>query len=315
MKHKRRNIAFINPVLLKLSYTFLARVKAVFTAEMELSHDGKCHKLITVSSDISSICEADFKDSGTLYAGYIIDCRTAKAEDIIIKLANFCQLIKNPKVSFAWLNCTFSKFLEIKERLTKLLKENGEVSLPTRNSTIMKLSSHDPLKSGAEALRTSIDLLSFGKNLLDIQRLMDAHPGLLHGKFQLSNNLKRKRNDSGATSNDPPVGSTPYSDSRRPRKEVFKALKKMQKEVSSGPNCSSLTYCYMCKSKLTLDDLCDECCILNGKMKRVSCDLNGRYAIVTGGRIKIGFETSLRLLRDGCFVVITTRFTVDATQR
>lgn len=282
---------------------------------MELSHDGKCYKLITVSSDISSICEADFKDSGTQYAGYIIDCRTAKAEDIIIKLANFCQLIKNPKVSFAWLNCTFSKFLEIKERLTKLLKENGEVSLPTRNSTIMKLSSHDPLKSGAEALRTSIDLLNFGKNLLDIQRLMDAHPGLLHGKFHLSNNLKRKRNDSGATSNDPPVGSTPYSDSRRPRKEVFKALKKMQKEVSSGPNCSSLTYCYMCKSKLTLDDLCDECCILNGKMKRVSCDLNGRYAIVTGGRIKIGFETSLRLLRDGCFVVITTRFTVDATQR
>lgn len=81
---------------------------------MELSHDGKCYKLITVSSDISSICEADFKDSGTLDAGYIIDCRTAKAEDIIIKLANFCQLIKNPKVSFAWLNCTFSKFFRDK---------------------------------------------------------------------------------------------------------------------------------------------------------------------------------------------------------
>ena len=283
---------------------------------MELSHDGKRYKLITVSIDISSICEEDFKDSGTLYAGYIIDCRTVKAEDITIKLANFCQLIQNPKVSFAWLNCTFSKFLEIKERLTKLLKENGEVSLPTRNSTIMKLSSYDPLKSDAEALGTSNDLLSFSKNLLDIQRLMDAHPGLLHGKFQLSNNLKRKRNDSGATSNDPAVGSGwPYSDSRRPRKGVFKALKKMQNEVSSGPNCSSLTYCYMCKSKLTLDDLCDECCILNDKMKRVSCDLKGRYAIVTGGRIKIGFETSLRLLKDGCFVVITTRFTVDATQR
>lgn len=283
---------------------------------MELSHDGKRYKLLTVSSDIISICEADFEDSGTLYAGYIIDCRTVKAEDIIIKLANFCQLIQNPKVSSAWLNCPFSKFLEIKERLTKLLKDNGEVSSPTINCTIMKLSTHDPLKSGAEALRTSIDLLSFGKNLLDIQRLMDAHPGLLHGKFHLSNNLKRKRNDSGATSNDPAASSgRPYSDSRRPRKGVFKALKKMQKEVSNGPNCSSLTYCYMCKSKLTLDDLCDECCILNGKMKRVSCDLKGRYAIVTGGRIKIGFETSLRLLRDGCYVVITTRFTVDATQR
>lgn len=64
---------------------------------MELSHDGKCYKLITVSSDISSICEADFKDSGTLYAGYIIDFRTVKAEDIIIKLANFLSVDSEPQ--------------------------------------------------------------------------------------------------------------------------------------------------------------------------------------------------------------------------
>ena len=36
-------------------------------------------------------------------------------------------------------------------------------------------------------------------------------------------------------------------------------------------------------------------------------DLSGRYAVVTGARIKIGFHAALRLLRNGCSVVATTR--------
>ena len=36
-------------------------------------------------------------------------------------------------------------------------------------------------------------------------------------------------------------------------------------------------------------------------------DLSGKFAIVTGGRIKIGLHTALRLLRDGAFVIVTTR--------
>jgi NAD(P)-dependent dehydrogenase (short-subunit alcohol dehydrogenase family) len=44
-------------------------------------------------------------------------------------------------------------------------------------------------------------------------------------------------------------------------------------------------------------------------------DLKGRSAVVTGARIKIGFEVSLRLLRNGCRVIATTRFPTDALQR
>ena len=36
----------------------------------------------------------------------------------------------------------------------------------------------------------------------------------------------------------------------------------------------------------------------------------GKFAIVTGGRIKIGFHAAVRLLRDGCFVIVTTRFAI-----
>jgi len=46
-------------------------------------------------------------------------------------------------------------------------------------------------------------------------------------------------------------------------------------------------------------------------MIEVKADLRGKFAIVTGGRIKIGLRIALRLLRDGCFVIVTTRFAVN----
>lgn len=44
-------------------------------------------------------------------------------------------------------------------------------------------------------------------------------------------------------------------------------------------------------------------------------DLCGKVALVTGGRIKIGFEIALKLLRCGASVIITTRFPNDARRR
>lgn len=38
-------------------------------------------------------------------------------------------------------------------------------------------------------------------------------------------------------------------------------------------------------------------------------------ALVTGARIKIGYEITLKLLRDGAIVYATTRFTKDALLR
>jgi len=44
-------------------------------------------------------------------------------------------------------------------------------------------------------------------------------------------------------------------------------------------------------------------------------DLTGKVALVTGGRVKIGYQAVLRLLRCGARVFTTTRFPVDAAQR
>lgn len=71
--------------------------------------------------------------------------------------------------------------------------------------------------------------------------------------------------------------------------------------------------CYVCKGSYRAVDadyhlLCPECAAANREWRQARADLTGRTAIVTGGRMKIGFHLVLKLLRDGAEVVATTRF-------
>jgi NAD(P)-dependent dehydrogenase (short-subunit alcohol dehydrogenase family) len=43
--------------------------------------------------------------------------------------------------------------------------------------------------------------------------------------------------------------------------------------------------------------------------------LSGQYALITGARVKIGYQASLKLLRAGAHVIVTTRFPIDAADR
>lgn len=61
--------------------------------------------------------------------------------------------------------------------------------------------------------------------------------------------------------------------------------------------------------------LCPSCAELNYSKRLQRADLRGRVAVVTGGRIKIGYLTALRLLRDGARVWVTTRFAKDCALR
>lgn len=78
--------------------------------------------------------------------------------------------------------------------------------------------------------------------------------------------------------------------------------------------------CYICKKSYTelhffYHSLCPSCAELNYQKRFQTANLEGRVALVTGGRIKVGYQTALRLLRDGAKVIITTRFPGDAAQR
>ncbi len=78
--------------------------------------------------------------------------------------------------------------------------------------------------------------------------------------------------------------------------------------------------CYICKTLYhTLQRqyhlLCETCASFNAAKRVQRCDLRGRVALITGGRIKIGFQLALKLLRDGARVIVTTRFPQDASER
>jgi NAD(P)-dependent dehydrogenase (short-subunit alcohol dehydrogenase family) len=79
-------------------------------------------------------------------------------------------------------------------------------------------------------------------------------------------------------------------------------------------------HCYVCKTPFTrlhsfYHQLCPDCADFNWEKRGQRAHLDGRKALVTGGRIKIGYQTVLKLLRDGASVLMTTRFPVDAASR
>ncbi|MCP4440817.1 MAG: SDR family oxidoreductase [Aureispira sp.] len=82
----------------------------------------------------------------------------------------------------------------------------------------------------------------------------------------------------------------------------------------------SFRRCYCCKKKYNqahhfYHQLCEVCAPFNYKNRSQQTNLKGRIALVTGGRIKIGYALVLKMLRDGAEVHVTTRFPNDATKR
>jgi NAD(P)-dependent dehydrogenase (short-subunit alcohol dehydrogenase family) len=81
-----------------------------------------------------------------------------------------------------------------------------------------------------------------------------------------------------------------------------------------------LQHCYVCKQKYSTihafyDQLCPSCAELNFTKRTERADLDGRVALLTGGRVKIGYQAGLKLLRSGARLIVTTRFPRDAAKR
>ena len=78
--------------------------------------------------------------------------------------------------------------------------------------------------------------------------------------------------------------------------------------------------CYVCKGPYTrlhpvYVSLCPACAELSAARRGQHVSLQGRRALVTGGRVKVGFHVALRLLRAGALVHVTSRFPRDAASR
>ena len=90
--------------------------------------------------------------------------------------------------------------------------------------------------------------------------------------------------------------------------------------VEETPELNVARSCYVCKVRCTrmhafYDHMCGECGDFNFAKRSQTADLRGRVALITGARVKIGYQAAILLLRAGARVILTTRFPRDAAVR
>ena len=104
---------------------------------------------------------------------------------------------------------------------------------------------------------------------------------------------------------------------------VFPPQNFIQQEVADNPEFREVVEpqnCYICKQDYSqihhfYDQLCPNCAELNFFKRTETADLRGRVALLTGGRVKIGYQAGIKLLRAGAHLVVTTRFPRDSAMR
>ena len=86
------------------------------------------------------------------------------------------------------------------------------------------------------------------------------------------------------------------------------------------PELNQARKCYVCKAEFRrlhffYDQLCQPCAEVSYRKRTQVADLSGRVALITGARVKIGYQAAILLLRAGARVIVTTRFPHDAARR
>jgi len=99
-----------------------------------------------------------------------------------------------------------------------------------------------------------------------------------------------------------------------PLNTVRPGRREMVKKLESPRNC------YICKAEFTelhhfYDALCPECADFNYRKRFQTASLKGQVALITGSRLKIGYQACLMMLRAGAKVIATTRFPKDSALR
>src|SRR5215475_2070671 len=82
---------------------------------------------------------------------------------------------------------------------------------------------------------------------------------------------------------------------------------------AEGARVADARLCYVCKTHFHdlhhfYDQMCPACAELNWQKREQSADLRGRTVLVTGARVKIGYQAAVKLLRAGADVLVATRF-------
>jgi NAD(P)-dependent dehydrogenase (short-subunit alcohol dehydrogenase family) len=101
---------------------------------------------------------------------------------------------------------------------------------------------------------------------------------------------------------------------------VFPPSPEQLQEQTEQPTIDEPRNCYTCKRDYSTihhfyDRLCPACGDFNFAKRTETADLTGRVALLTGGRVKIGYQAGIKLLRAGARLIVTTRFPRDSAAR
>ena len=123
----------------------------------------------------------------------------------------------------------------------------------------------------------------------------------------------------------------PKSQKDEPKQDITQTLPQSEEDTLLGrlptdepgdfPSQLNFTNsCYVCKRRYTLlhkfyHSMCPSCARLNWIKRNQVANLTSYTALLTGSRVKIGFECGLKLLRCGATVIATSRFPHDTAKR
>ena len=143
-----------------------------------------------------------------------------------------------------------------------------------------------------------------------------------HERVRITKALRRYRKKSERKADEATRMHTGIRESRIPGSEGLSSLLGHQPTASVDPEreLNRPRTCYVCKEPFTklhffYDAMCPPCAELNYQKRSQTAPLKGRLALITGARIKIGYQAALMLLRAGTTVIATTRFPHDAAKR
>ena len=138
--------------------------------------------------------------------------------------------------------------------------------------------------------------------------------------------MKRKRRDEKVQREETLLASTGIRKLRRERVLITSpnvyapSEEEIRARAEPIPDTEDSRVCYVCKQRYSTvhhfyDRLCGTCAEENFAKRTELADLSGRVALLTGGRVKIGYQAGIKLLRAGARLIVTTRFPRDSAAR
>ncbi|MEO7731434.1 MAG: SDR family oxidoreductase [Kofleriaceae bacterium] len=119
----------------------------------------------------------------------------------------------------------------------------------------------------------------------------------------------------------PPMAlDAPLRDDAEPDAWAEAEARRADEPERAAPRGATARLCYVCKTDFHelhhfYDQMCPPCAALNYAKREQTTDLRGRVMLVTGARVKIGYQAAMKLLRAGAEVIVATRFPRDAARR